>query len=71
MDALLAKNFTKNSYLESNKPIQVKARTVRCSVNLNQNGSIEVHNRKCTSTAKTEVKSVALGSNQDPGVWVL
>ena len=70
VDALLAKNFTKNSYLESNKPIQVKTRTVWSSVNYNQNHSIKVQKQVCTSTAKAEIKSVDLGSNQDPGVQI-
>ena len=48
VDALLAKN----SHLDSNKHIQVKARTGWSSMNSNQNRSSEVHKKKCTSTAK-------------------
>ena len=62
------KNVTKNSHIESNKPIQVKARTIWSSVNSNQNCSVKVCKQECTSTPDTEIKSMALDSNRDPGV---
>ena len=56
VDALLAKNFTKYSTIDSSKPIQVKSRTVWASVNSGCDRSFteKVFNKICENTATDE-----------------